>query len=296
VEPSGFTRAGANGRLTLAVPSKGRMAEPALRLCADAGLSFEATDRALLVPCANAPVDLLLVRAHDVPEYVQDGVVDLGITGANLVAEAEARVETVAALGFARCSLQAAVPQNAPQESLEELDGLRVATAYPVSTRVALGDLGVSAELVPVSGSVEAAPRLGLADAITDLVSTGSTASANGLRLLGPLLESQAVLVANGAALDERRELVERLELMISGVVAARRRRYLMLNAPREALDRITELLPGMGAPSVIDLAEPGQVAVHAAVEADDVWDLLAPLKAAGASSILVLPVERLVA
>jgi ATP phosphoribosyltransferase len=283
-------------RLTLAVPSKGRMAEPALRLCADAGLSFEATERALLVPCANAPVDLLLVRAHDVPEYVQDAVVDLGITGANLVAEAGAKVETIAELGFARCSLQAAVPQDAPQESLAELDGLRVATAYPVSTRAALEGLGVAAELVPVSGSVEAAPRLGLAEAIADLVSTGSTASANGLRLLGPLLESQAVLVANGAALNGRRELVERLELMISGVVAARRRRYLMLNAPREALDRIAALLPGMGAPSVIDLAEPGQVAVHAAVEADDVWELLAPLKAAGASSILVLPVERLVA
>ena len=283
-------------RLTLAVPSKGRMAEPALRLCADAGLSFEATERALLVPCANAPVDLLLVRAHDVPEYVQDGVVDLGITGANLVAEAEARVETIAELGFARCSLQAAVPQDAPQASVEELDGLRVATAYPVSTRASLQRLGVRAELVPVSGSVEAAPRLGLADAIVDLVSTGSTASANGLRLLGPLLESQAVLVANAAALNGRRELVERLELMISGVVAARRRRYLMLNAPRDALDRIAALLPGMGAPSVIDLADPGLVAVHAAVEADQVWELLAPLKAAGASSILVLPVERLVA
>jgi ATP phosphoribosyltransferase len=283
-------------RLTLALPSKGRMAEPALRLCADAGLSFEATERSLLVPCANAPVDLLLVRAHDVPEYVQDGVVDLGITGANLVAEAEARVETVAELGFARCSLQAAVPHDAPQERLEELAGLRVATAYPVSTRATLTQLGVEAELVPVSGSVEAAPRLGLADAIVDLVSTGSTASANGLRLLGPLLQSQAVLVANDAALNGRRELVERLELMISGVVAARRRRYLMLNAPRDALEKIAALLPGLGAPSVVDLAEPGQVAVHAAVDADAVWDLLAPLKAAGASSILVLPVERLVA
>lgn len=296
MEPSGFTRAGANGRLTLAVPSKGRMAEPALRLCADAGLSFETTDRALLVPCANAPVDLLLVRAHDVPEYVQDRVVDVGITGANLVAEAQAQVETLAELGFARCSLQAAVPQGAPQGSLEDLDGLRVATAYPVSTQAALGELGVDAELVPVSGSVEAAPRLGLADAIVDLVSTGSTASANGLRLLGTLLESQAVLVGNGAALSKRRELVERLELMISGVVAARQRRYLMLNAPRDALGRIAALLPGMGAPSVIDLAEPGQVAVHAAVDAADLWNLLAPLKAAGASSILVLPVERLVA
>jgi ATP phosphoribosyltransferase len=291
-----FVRAGSNGRLTLAVPSKGRMAEPALRLCADAGLSFEATDRALLVPCANAPVDLLLVRAHDVPEYVQDGVVDLGITGANLVAEAAADVVTLAELGFARCTLQAAVPEDAPQTTLSDLDGLRVATAYPVSTKARLAEIGVAAELVPVSGSVEAAPRLGLSDAIVDLVSTGSTASANGLRLLGSLLESQAVLITSEAALAGRRELVERVVLMVSGVVAARRLRYLMLNAPRSALEEIRALLPGMGAPSVIDLAEPGQIAVHAAVDADDVWNLLAPLKAAGASSILVLPVERLVA
>jgi len=291
-----FIRAGTNGRLTLAVPSKGRMAEPALRLCADAGLSFEATDRALLVPCSNAPVDLLLVRAHDVPEYVQDGVVDLGITGANLVAEAEVDVVTLAELGFARCTLQAAVPEDAPQTTLSDLEGLRIATAYPASTKARLAELGVKAELVPVSGSVEAAPRLGLSDAIVDLVSTGSTASANGLRLLGSLLESQAVLIASEAALDGRRELVERVVLMVSGVVAARRRRYLMLNAPSSALDAIRDLLPGMGAPSVIDLAEPGQIAVHAAVDADDIWNLLAPLKAAGASSILVLRVERLVA
>ncbi|HUQ22593.1 MAG TPA: ATP phosphoribosyltransferase [Gaiellaceae bacterium] len=293
---NGFVRAGTNGRLTLAVPSKGRMAEPALRLCADAGLSFEATDRALLVPCSNAPVDLLLVRAHDVPEYVQDGVVDLGITGANLVAEAEVDIVVLAELGFARCTLQAAVPEDAPQTTLGDLEGLRVATAYPASTRARLAELGVQAELVPVSGSVEAAPRLGLSDAIVDLVSTGSTASANGLRLLGSLLESQAVLIASATALETRRELVDRVVLMVSGVVAARRRRYLMLNAPSSALEAIRALLPGLGAPSVIDLAEPGQIAVHAAVDADDIWNLLAPLKAAGASSILVLPVERLVA
>ncbi|MDX6398496.1 MAG: phosphoribosyltransferase [Gaiellaceae bacterium] len=291
-----FIRAGANGRLTIAVPSKGRMAEPALRLCADAGLNFEATDRALLVPCANAPVDLLLVRAHDVPEYVRDRVVDLGITGANLVVEAGVDVITLAELGFARCTLQAAVPEDAPQTALADLNGLRVATVYPASTKARLAELGVEAELVTVSGAVEAAPRLGLSDAIVDLVSTGSTARANGLRLLGSLLESQAVLIANEAALEARQELVERVVLMVSGVVAARRRRYLMLNAPRSALEAIRALLPGLGAPSVIDLADPGQIAVHAAVDADDIWNLLAPLKAAGASSILVLPVERLVA
>ena len=184
---SAFTRAGENGRLTLAVPAKGRMAEPTLRLCADAGLSFETTERSLVVPCANAPVDLLLVRPSDIPEYVQDGVVHLGVTGANLVVEANADVVTLAELGFARCTLQAAVPNDAPQTSIADLDGLRVATAYPVSTKMLLDERGIEAELVPVSGSVEATPRLGLADAIVDLVSTGSTASANGLRLIGTL-------------------------------------------------------------------------------------------------------------
>jgi ATP phosphoribosyltransferase len=290
-----FTRAGANGRLTVAVPSKGRMSEPALRLCADAGLRFEATDRALLVPCANAPVDLLLVRAHDIPEYVQDRVVDLGITGANLVAEAARDVLLLAELGFARCTLQAAVPDDAPQRELAALEGLRVATAYPVSTRSCLERIGVDAELVTVSGSVEAAPRLGLSDAIVDLVSTGSTVSANGLRLIGTLLESQAVLVGSAAALEAKRELVEQLQLMLAGVVAGRRRRYLMMNAPESALPAIRAVLPSMGAPSVIDLAAEGQIAVHAAVDVDELWNLLSPLKAAGASSILVLPIERLV-
>ena len=292
---TGFTRAGEDGRLSLAVPAKGRMAESALRLCADAGLSFETTERSLLVPCANAPVDLLLVRPSDIPEYVQDGVVDVGITGANLVVEAQARVETLAELGFARCTLEAAVPEDALHQAVEDLDGLRVATAYPVSTRLLLDARGVSVDLVPVSGSVEATPRLGLADAIVDLVSTGSTMGANGLRRVGVLLESQAVLVGRRDAV-ERRELLDRLGLMLSGVVAGRRRRYVMMNAGVDALPAIREVLPSMGAPTVVPLAEEGQIAVHAAVDAGDIWSVLPALKAAGASSILVLPVERLVA
>jgi len=292
---STFTRAGENGRLTLAVPAKGRMAEPALRLCADAGLSFETTERSLVVPCANAPVDLLLVRPSDIPEYVQDGVVHLGITGANLVVEAQADVVTLAELRFARCTLQAAVPDDAPQTAIEHLGGLRVATAYPVSTRLLLEERGIEAELVPVSGSVEATPRLGLADAIVDLVSTGSTASANGLRLIGTLLSSQAVLIGGRDAIVEKRDLVERLELMLSGVVAARGRRYVMLNTTVEALPAVRAVLPSMGAPTVLPLADEGEIAVHAAVDADDVWSLLPALRDAGGSSILVLPIERLV-
>ena len=292
---SAFTRAGENGRLTLAVPAKGRMAEPTLRLCAEAGLSFETTERSLVVPCANAPVDLLLVRPSDIPEYVQDGVVHLGVTGANLVVEAQADVVTLAELGFARCTLQAAVPNDAPQVAIADLGGLRIATAYPVSTRMLLDERGIEAELVPVSGSVEATPRLGLADAIVDLVSTGSTASANGLRLIGTLLSSQAVLIGGAVAVKEQHDLIERLELMLSGVVAARRRRYVMMNATTATLPAIRAVLPSMGAPTVLALAEEGDIAVHAAVAADDVWALLPALRDAGATSILVLPIERLV-
>ena len=168
------------------------------------------------------------------------------------------------------------MPNDAPQTSIADLDGLRVATAYPVSTKMLLDERGIEAELVPVSGSVEATPRLGLADAIVDLVSTGSTASANGLRLIGTLLSSQAVLIGGRGAVEEQHDLVERLELMLSGVVAARRRRYVMMNATTETLPAIRAVLPSMGAPTVLELADEGAIAVHAAVAADDVWALAA--------------------
>jgi ATP phosphoribosyltransferase len=271
------------------------MADPSLRLCADAGLSFEATDRSLVVPCSNAPVDLLLVRTDDIPEYVQDGVVDLGITGANLVAETEARVDELLELGFGRCTLSVAVPDSSSLEAVGDLAHARVATTYPVSTRKLLAERGVAPEIVTISGSVEAAPRLGLADAIVDLVSTGSTLRANGLRRIDDLLASQAVLIGRREGLEEKRETVDALALMLAGVVAGRRRRYVMLNTTVEDLPGIREVLPSMGAPTVLPLAEEGQIAVHAAVEADDVWRVLPALKAAGGTSILVVPVERVV-
>ena len=270
------------------------MAETALRLCADAGLSFETTERSLLVPCDNAPVDLLLVRPSDIPEYVQDGVVDVGITGANLVAEAQAGVETLAELGFAHCTLEAAVPEDSAHQRVEDLDGLRVATAYPVSTRLLLDARGVTVELVPVSGSVEATPRLGLADAIVDLVSTGSTMDANGLRRVGVLFESQAVLVGKAGLARSPRAC----RAPGPDAVGGRRREAQAVRDDEragEALPAIRGVLPSMGAPTVLPLADEGQIAIHAAVDAGDIWSVLPALKEAGASSILVLPVERLV-
>jgi ATP phosphoribosyltransferase len=223
---------------------------------------------------------------------VQDGVVDCGITGADLVAERGARVTELLRLGFGGCTLEAAVPEESTVEELAALGGLRVATVYPTLSRRLLAERGVEVELVDVTGSVEVAPRLGLADAIVDLVSSGNTLRTNGLRSLGSLFASEAVLVAG----EEPDEAALRLAPILRSVVQAREARYLMLNAPESALAEICALVPGSGAPSVIPLAEPGLVAVHALVPAADVWRLLPRLEAAGASSILLVPVERMLA
>ena len=262
-----------------------------MALLEDAGLGPEQPgERALAFSCRNAPVDVLLVRAADVPEYVQDGVVDSGITGADLVRERGVEVEELLRLGFGSCTLEAAVPAESPARTLSDLAGLRVATVYPRLTRELLAERGLEVELVEVTGSVEVAPRLGLADAIVDLVSSGSTLRMNGLRPLDALFSSQAVLVGRKDG-DGR---ARRLAAILRSVVEARDARYLMLNAPEGALDEICRLVPGSRSPSVIPLAEPGMVAVHALVPAAEVWRLLPKLEGVGASSILLLPVERM--
>jgi ATP phosphoribosyltransferase len=262
-----------------------------VRLLADAGLGPEQPgERALAFPCRNAPVDVLLVRAADVPEYVRDGVVDCGITGADLVRERGVHVDELLRLGFGACTLEAAVPAESDAAALADLEGLRVATVFPRLAAEELAALGLEVELVEVTGSVEVAPRLGLADAIVDLVSSGSTMRTNGLRSLGALFRSEAVLVGRHGGGEGAR----RLATILRTVVDAREARYLMLNAPDSALDEICALVPGSRAPSVLPLAEPGMVAVHAVVPAADVWSLLPRLERAGASSILLVPVERM--
>lgn len=275
------------------MPASGRLRDPSVTLLEDAGLGPERPgDRALAFPCRNAPVDVLLVRAADIPEYVQDGVVDCGITGLDLVHERGADVEELLRLGFGSCRLEAAVPTESPVGSLDDLDGLRAATVFPRLTARLLSERGVEVTLVEVTGAVEVAPRLGLADAIVDLVSSGSTLRTNGLRSVGSLFSSEAVLVGHGDG-DGRAAGLARV---LRSVVQARDTRYLMLNAPESELDAICELVPGSRAPSILPLAEPGMVAVHALVPAADVWRLLPELEAAGGSSILLLPVERMLA
>ncbi len=283
------------GRLRLAVPNKGRLVEPTLELLRDAGLVFEAHDRSLVARVENHDLDILFVRTNDVIEFVGDGVADLGVTGLDLIAEAGAELPQLRRLGFGRCRLAVAAPDDSPFRAVEDLAGLRVATAHPETTRRYFAGRQIAIDVVPLSGAVEVAPRLGLAEAIVDLVSTGSTLATNGLRPLGDVLASEAVLVANPAALGDRAATIEALDTMVSSVLAARDRKYLMMNAPAARLGELTGLLPGLSSPSVIPLAESGLVAIHAVVEAAAVWSLLPRLRAAGGSGILILPIEKLV-
>jgi len=282
-------------RLRLAVPNKGRMVEPTIRLLRDAGLVFEEHDRSLVARVQNFDLDILFVRTNDVIEFVGDGVADLGVTGIDLMAETGAELPRIRSLGYGRCRLAAAVPTDTPHQAIDDLAGLRVATAHPNTARRFFEERGVPVEIVPISGAVEVAPRLGLAEGIVDLVSTGSTLAMNGLRQIGDVLESEAVLIANPAADRERAAEVAAIDTMLSAVIAARGRKYLMMNAPEPRLAELERLLPALESPTVIPLAHAGMIAIHSVVGADDVWSLLPRLKAAGASGILVLPIEKIV-
>ncbi len=283
------------GRLRLAVPNKGRLVEPTLRLLHDAGLIFEEHERTLVSRVQNFDLDILFVRTNDVIEFVGDGVADLGITGIDLLSELGAELPKVRFLGYGRCRLAAAVPNDAPYRSVADLAGLRVATAHPQTARRFFASEGIQVDIIPISGAVEVAPRLGLAEAIVDLVSTGSTLVMNGLRQVGDVLASEAVMVANPTAERERSDDLAAIDTMISAVIAARSRKYLMMNAPASHLPELGALLPALESPTVIPLAHEGMIAIHSVVGADDVWGLLPRLKAAGASGILVLPIEKIV-
>ncbi len=277
---------------SLAIPNKGRLKEPTLRLLADAGLSFELTERALSVPVRNVEIELLLVRTEDIPELVADGVADAGITGIDLISERGNGLETLAELGYGHCRLVAAVPNGSTIEKTDEFGGLRVATAHPATTARYFEDRGIDISLVPLKGSVEVATKIDVADAIVDLVSTGSTLRVNGLRAVGAILESQAVLVVREG--ESSAPTATRLATALRAVVTARNKRYVLLNAPEAAAHEIERLIPGLEAPTVVPLAEDGWVAIHSVVDAAHLWDLLPRLSEAGGRGILVLPIEQM--
>ena len=281
-------------RLRLAIPNKGRLVEPTLDLLHAAGLVFEEHDRSLVARVQNHPLDVLFVRTGDVVEFVNDGVADAGITGGDILAESGIALPILCQLGYGRCRLAAAVSADAPYDGLADLAGARVATSHPNVTRRFFADQAIPVEVITLSGAVEVAPRLGLADAIVDLVSTGSTLAMNGLRAIGDILPSEAILVAGPQSASQRADELDSIVTMFGSVIAAKGRKYLMMNAPAACLPELEAMLPGLESPSVIPLAHDGMIAIHSVVGTDEVWGLLPRLKAAGASGILVLPIEKI--
>jgi ATP phosphoribosyltransferase len=281
--------------LRVAVQSNGRLTEYSLDLLRGIGLEFEDHERRLFARCRNFDVELLFLRDDDIPEYVQDGVADLGIVGMNVIREQEADLEALVPLGFGFCTLTLAVPASSPVEDPAGLAGSRIATTHPRSLTRFLDDRQLRAEVIELHGGAEIAPALDVADAICDLVSTGTTLRMHDLRRVGDIWDSQAWLVANRslAADPVRSRLSDRLRVRLDGLLTARRLKYVTLNAPQDALPRIREILPGLRSPTVVPLADSGMVAVHAAAQEEVFWEAMERLKEAGATEILVLPVEK---
>jgi ATP phosphoribosyltransferase len=260
------------------------------------GLQFESYGQRLFSHCRNFPLSILYGRDDDIPGYIGLGTVDLGIVGRNLLHEENVLVEELAPLGFGYCELVVATLRDAPFTRPEQLLDARIATSYPESARRYFRELGGRPEIITISGSVEVAPSLGLADAIVELTATGSTLLLNDLRPIATILESQAVLAAHPEAMADpaKRANIDRLMMRIGAVQAAKRYKYLMMNAPEAALPAIRAIVPGLKAPTIVPLADPGWVAVHTAVEEDAFWESIERLRAAGATEILVSSLEKL--
>jgi ATP phosphoribosyltransferase len=283
-------------QLKLAIQRSGRLTDHSLDLLRQIGLDFESYGQRLFSRARNFPLSILYARDDDIPDYVALKTVDLGIVGRNLVHEQDADVVELMALGYGYCSLVVAVPGESTIETPDQLLHSRIATSYPGSARRFFESIGGAPEIITISGSVEVAPALGIADAIVELTATGSSLQLNDLRPIHTILESEAVLIANRESMDDpvRRENIDRMVMRMKAVYAARRFKYVMMNAPEANLDEIKAVLPGLKAPTVIPLEIPGWVAVHAAIQEDVFWEKIEQLRHAGASEILVSALDKL--
>jgi ATP phosphoribosyltransferase len=279
--------------LKIAIQKSGRLNEKSVELLKNCGLNFENYKSSLISPVSNFPLEILFLRDDDIPEYVQDGIADLGIVGENVIQETEVEVSYLQKLGFGRCSLKIAVPNTFKINNLSELHGKSIATTYPVILSKFLKEKGIESDIRTISGSVEISPGLGLSDAICDLVSTGGTLKSNGLQPFADVMSSEAVLI--GRKGSENEELIKELIQRVQSVLRAKETKYVVLNAKRENLPAITKLLPGVKSPSVVPLAEEGWVAVHTVIPERDFWDRISQLKQAGAQGIVVMPIEKII-
>lgn len=289
-------------RIRIALQKKGRMADSSMELLKNCGLHIDRSQDQLFCRIKELPVDLLLIRDDDIPGFVSNGICDLGIVGENVFAEKQAKHEIFNAsilerLGFSECRLSIAVPENGTIESVSDLKNKTLATSYPFLLKAFLEENGIEANTLEMSGSVEVAPRLKIADAICDIVASGATLTANNLRELKVVLSSQALLIRTTKTLPEEKEaIIHRLLSRMRGAIMAEDSKYIMLNAPREAINKISQLLPGCEAPTVMDLRDQKMVAIHAICKEAVFWETVERLQSAGATSILVMPIEKMTA
>jgi ATP phosphoribosyltransferase len=281
--------------LRLAIQKSGRLSEDSLKLIRECGISFISSSLKLKTESTNFPLEILYLRDDDIPGYVADGVADIGIVGENVLVEEGMQHLAVEQLGFSKCRLSLAVPKGDSYEDISDLQGKNIATSYPKLLQSFLDDKGVQAHIHTISGSVEIAPSIGLADAICDIVSSGSTLISNGLREVERVFKSQAVLIANGGLGEEKQGILNKLLFRIQAVQRAQKAKYILLNAPNEKIDEISELLPGAKSPSILPLAEEGWSSLHSVVNEDDFWEIIEKLKEAGAQGILVVPIEKMI-
>jgi ATP phosphoribosyltransferase len=282
-------------KLRIAIQKSGRLSEDSLALIKECGIKITNGMRTLKSDALNFPIEFLFLRDDDIPGYVEDGVADVGIVGENVWYEANRQVDVAKQLGFSKCRLSLAVPKHLDYNGLQDLEGANIATSYPRILEDYLSKKGIKAQLHVISGSVEIAPSIGLADAICDIVSSGSTLFMNGLKEVETIFSSQAVLIQNRSLSQAKQQIVERLLFRINAVQTGRKNKYVLLNAPQKSLDEIIRILPGMRSPTVLPLAEPGWNSVHSVIQEDEFWEVIDQLKAAGAEGILVVPIEKMI-
>lgn len=284
-----------SAKLRIAIQKSGRLNEDSIRLLRECGIEFNNGQQKLKAEAYNFPIEVFFLRDDDIPQYVEDGVADIGIVGENVLLEKGRKVKLVERLGFGKCRLSLAIPRNEKFKSVNDLEGKRIATSYPNLLKRFLKKRRITAEIHEISGSVEIAPGIGLADAICDLVSSGSTLLTNGLREVETVLQSEAVLVANKNLDAAQQRILERLLFRLHAVRKARHNKYILLNAPDAQLPEIIKLIPGMKSPTILPLAKEGWSSVHSVIQEDEFWDSIERLKAAGAEGILVVPIEKMI-
>jgi ATP phosphoribosyltransferase len=281
--------------LRIAIQKSGRLYEDSVQLLKECGIELRNVKDRLRTVSDNFPIEVFFLRDDDIPEYVEDGVADIGIVGQNVLAEKNRTVDTVEALGFGKCRLSIAVPKSLDYEGVASLEGKRIATSYPHLVKSFLADNKVTASIHEISGSVEIAPGIGLSDVIVDLVSSGGTLFMNGLKEAEIILESQAVLVARKNLDEEKIAILDKLLFRIRAVKKAKKSKYVLMNAPNDQLENIISLLPGMRSPTILPLAKEGWSSVHSVLSEDKFWEIIEKLKAAGAEGILVVPIEKMI-